>query len=252
MPRPATIAAGYEEAHRHGRVPLGVAAADAVLGGGMIRGALHEVFAADAGHAVPACGFAAALALRLGSAKTLLWIRQDYAALEHGALSPMGLLELGQNPARLIELRVSSPLDALRAGCDGLSCKGLGAVVIEIVGNPRVLDLTATRRLTLAAAQSGVTPVLLREGADPAPSSAETRWIVRTAAWPRGAEDWGSPRFAASLVRHRHGNTGHWVMEWSCDEGIFGEASAGAVVPALSGGRIETAARIPDRSWRVA
>ncbi|HTQ15516.1 MAG TPA: hypothetical protein VMH86_16730 [Rhizomicrobium sp.] len=244
MKSPALNAARFEEAARYGRVPLGCADADAVLGGGMLRGALHEIFAGDAGHAVPASGFAAALALRFGGGKALLWIRQDYAALEHGALSPTGLLELGQDPARLIELRVSSPVDALRAGCDALACKGLGAVVIEIVGNPRVLDLVATRRLTLAAAQSGVTPLLLREGADPEPSSAETRWIVRTAPWPRGAEDWGAPRVQANLVRHRHGNTGQWVMEWSCDEGIFRAAPAGAVVPALSGGRAETPARI--------
>ena len=240
MPRPA-LAARYEEPARHGRAPLGHAEADAVLGGGLVRGALHEVFAGDSGHAVPACGFAAALAMRTGGAKTLLWIRQDYAAIEHGALSPPGLLELGQDPARLLELRVCDPADALRAGCDALSCKGLGAVVIEIVGNPKVLDLVASRRLTLAAARCGVTAILLREGAAPLPSSAETRWMVRTASAPRGAEDWGHPRFEASLVRHRHGQNGQWVMEWSCDEGIFRAASARAVVPALCGGRIEAA-----------
>ncbi len=73
---------------------------------------------------------------------------------------------------------MSSAADALRAGCDALSCKGLGAVVIEVVGNPKVLDLVASRRLTLAADRSGVSAILLREGACPAPSSAETRWVV--------------------------------------------------------------------------
>jgi protein ImuA len=243
----AVLAHRFEEAARHGRVALGHDEADAVLRGGMLRGALHEVFAGDAGHAVPACGFAAALARRMGEGKALLWIRQDHAAREHGALSPAGLLELGLDPARVIELRVANPTDALRAACDALSCKGLGAVVAGIVGNPKVLDLVASRRLTLAASVSGVTAILLREGACPAPSSAETRWIVRTAASPRG-EDWGHPCFDARLVRHRHGNTGHWVMEWNCDETVFRAASARAVVPATAGERAET----PPRFGRVA
>jgi protein ImuA len=237
---PASLTARCEETARHGRAVLGHAAADAVLGGGLVRGALHEVFAGDAGHAVSACGFAAVVARRMSEAKHLLWIRQDFAASEHGAVSPSGLLELGQDPAKLIELRVSSPADALRAGCDALSCKGLGAVVIEVVGNPKVLDLVASRRLTLAADRSGVSAILLREGAALAPSSAETRWVVRTAP-SRRADDWGSPCFDASLVRHRHGQSGQWLMEWSCDDGIFHAASSGAVVPALSGGRAEAA-----------
>ena len=73
--------------------------------------------------------------------------------------------------------------DALRAANDALSCAALGAVVIEIPGRPKILDLMASRRLTLACAQKTVTAFLLRFNAEPEASTAETRWLVRAAAF---------------------------------------------------------------------
>jgi protein ImuA len=61
------------------RVPLGHQPADACLKGGLIKGALHEVFALDSSHAGTASGFVACLALRVAEKKKLLWIRQDSA-----------------------------------------------------------------------------------------------------------------------------------------------------------------------------
>jgi protein ImuA len=43
-------------------LPLGVAAIDAVLGGGLARGALHEIAAAGEAHVAAAAGFAIAVA----------------------------------------------------------------------------------------------------------------------------------------------------------------------------------------------
>jgi protein ImuA len=207
---------------------LGHEAADACLRGGLRLGALHEVFA-EAGHESAATGFAAALAARAG--KHLLWIRQDFSAAEHGEVSATGFLALGLNPARILLLRVADAQSALRAACDALSCAGLGAVVIEILGNPKILDLAASRRLTLAAARKGVTAILLRFSANPDASAAETRWLVRCARSPREKENWGDPVFDAQLARNRHGRTGHWVMGWSAQDGHFREqAHPGAVV----------------------
>ena len=102
----------------HPRVALGHDAADACLKGGILKGALHEVFAAEAGCETSASGFAMALAIRTASQnlqtnpqsnnaqnntaqhKQLLWIRHDFSALEFGELSATGLLELGLDPAR--------------------------------------------------------------------------------------------------------------------------------------------------------
>ncbi|HEY7977773.1 MAG TPA: hypothetical protein VID67_06240, partial [Rhizomicrobium sp.] len=91
----------------------------------------------------------------------------------------------------------------------------------------KILDMVASRRLTLAAAQKNVTAFLLRFAAKPEASTAETRWLVRTAASSTENENWGQPVFETDLVRNRHGRPGHWVMEWNCDEGLFREPTFG-------------------------
>jgi protein ImuA len=222
---------GLEEASP--RLPLGHAAADLCLKGGLERGVLHEVFAAI-GHEASATGFTAGLAARVALGKRLLWIRQDFSALEFGELSATGLLEFGIDPARLLLLCVADAAGALRAANDALFCAALGAVVIEIAGKQKILDLMASRRLTLVCAQKNVTAFLLRFNAEPEASTAETRWLVRAASSPPQEENWGHPVFEAGLVRNRHGRTGEWVMEWSCDDGLFKEADRGAVVSAPS------------------
>jgi protein ImuA len=218
------------EGRRLTHCALGHADADAVLRGGLVRGALHEIFAGDAA----ASGFAAGTAQRASGTKRVLWIVQDFSALEHGGLSPSGFAELGIAPARLLLLRAANAEDALRAGIDALSCAGLGAVIMEIAGNPKILDLVASRRLTLAAQHKNVTAFLLRQGAEIEPSAAQTRWQIRSLP-SVAADNWGMPRFDAALVRNRQGETGHWVMEWSCDDGAFRKpcdqaAHPGAVV----------------------
>ena len=213
------------------RIPLGHSRADLSLKGGIERGALHEV-SARVGHEASATGFTTGLAARVAPRKHLLWIRQDFSALEFGEISATGFLEFGIDPARMLLLCVADAVDALRAANDALSCAALGAVVIEIPGTPKILDLMASRRLTLACAQKTVTAFLLRFNAQPDASTAETRWLVRAAASPPQEENWGHPGFEAGLVRNRHGRTGQWVMEWSCDDGLFKEADRGAVVSA--------------------
>jgi protein ImuA len=202
--------------------PLGHAGGDAVIGGGLRIGALHEVYASDPVHVAPACAFAAGLALRLGGEKILVWVATDFASLEFGAPNANGFLEFGLDPNHLILLRMSNGEDALRAATDILACNGVGALVIEISRAPKALDLTASRRLSLAAAQKGVSAILLRLGAEPQASAAETRWLVHAATSPPPREDdWGIPRFNVQLLRNRHGDLGNWEMEWDCGNGLF-------------------------------
>jgi protein ImuA len=198
------------------RRALGHPDVDSVLGGGLLLGALHEIFAGDAG----ASGFAACAALRVSGTKRMFWIVQDFSALEYGTPAPTGFAELGIDPSHLLMLRAANAEDVLRAGIDALSCSGLGAVVLEIAGNPKVLDLVASRRLVLAAQQKNVTAFLLRQGAAAEPNAAQTRWQIRSHR-STATDDWGMPRFDAQLIRNRQGETGHWVMEWSCDDGVF-------------------------------
>lgn len=240
------------------RIALGHAAADARLRGGLMRGTLHEVFAGDTSAA--ATGFAAGLAQLVRGHKKLLWIRQDFAALEYAELCPTGLAEMGIDPAAVILLRAANAEDALRAGADALSCAALGAAIVEIPGNPKVLDLVASRRLVLGAQNKGVTVFLLRPGAEPEPSAAETRWTIRSASsaategWAPSAEadNWGSPRFDAYLTRNRHGETGQWDMEWCCDDGAFAEPSEEAAHPRLVAAAASQRPAAPPGAYRRA
>jgi protein ImuA len=222
------------EAYTPDRVALGHADADATLQGGLAVGAMHEVFAEAGRHSAAATGFVAGLAGRIGLAgragarRPLVWVRQDFTELESGALSMSGLAELGLDPRCVVTVRAPDVATALRTAADALACDALGVVVLEVWGEARQLDLVASRRLTLAAQMSGVTGLLLRVAAEPQPSTAETRWIVRAAHSPPAAAlaTWGAPVFDAQLVRNRHGPVGRWIMEWKCDECLFEKPAA--------------------------
>jgi protein ImuA len=211
-------------AHRLDKVALGHTGADAILQGGLARAAVHEVFAAGHQSAV-ATGFIAGLAGRVSARRPLVWVRQDFTEIESGALSMSGLAELGLDPRYLVTVRAADIEQALRTTADALACDAIGAVVLEVWGESKQLDLVASRKLTLAAQASNVTCLVLRVAAEPSPSTAETRWIVRAAhSPPAGAEiAWGAPRFDVELVRNRHGLVGRWIMEWKCDECLFSE-----------------------------
>jgi protein ImuA len=217
---------------------LGHAGADAVLGGGLRPGALHEVFATG----WSAGGFAALLTIRAaknsfgGKGGPLFWVRPDYEALEYGAVSPCGLAELGGDPRQLIQVRTRNAADALSAASDILACPHVGALLLEIEGQPKCLDLVASRRLAFAAGESGVTVIMLRGGAEAEPSAALTRWQVKSA--PSRSDDdapdddWGNPIFDARLIRHRLGGLGHFLMQWNPQHACFDTPDIGAVVAA--------------------
>src|SRR5258708_3688862 len=99
------------ESRQRPAFPTGHEDADQVLRGGLLPGLLHEVFAGDMSAA--ASGFAAGLAQRVRGKKRLLWIRQDYAALEHGEICPTGLADLGIDPSTAQILPLALPADPL-------------------------------------------------------------------------------------------------------------------------------------------
>src|SRR5882672_7847009 len=236
----ATLRGSIEHIEAHGdaylpdRVALGHADADATLQGGLALGAMHEVFAEAGRQSAAATGFVAGLAGRAAARRPLVWVRQDFVEIESGALSMSGLAEFGLDPRVLVTVRAADVDTALKTAADALACDALGVVVLEVWGEARQLDLVASRKLTLAAQASGVTGLLLRVAAEPSPSTAETRWIVRAAHSPPSAHSplaapwsaWGAPVFDAQLVRNRHGPVGRWIMEWKCDERLFEKPAA--------------------------
>ena len=201
---------------------LGAAALDAQLGGGLPRGRVHELFAADADDAAALAGAGLMLALRSG-AGPLLWLRQDSGVKAGGGLYGPGLAELGLDPARLIEVVAPDETALLRAAGDAVRCRDVAALLIEPWKSARGLDLTASRRLAVAAEKSGVTVLLLRAGAEPGPSAAYSRWRVRSlASAPLEAGAPGHPAIGLELLRHRGGLEGLAAgLEWNRDDQVF-------------------------------
>jgi protein ImuA len=210
---------------------LGCALLDERLGGGLATGALHEVCAAGEGDHASASGVALAFALRAAGRaagpaagdRPILWVREDKGQRMHGALYAPGLAELGAAVERIILVHAPDTLAALRAGAEILGGAGLGAVIIEPFGEAKALDLTASRKLVLAAESGGAGAFILRDRTTRLASAAATRWVVAAAASTLLAGDApGHPAFALSLARHRGGIAPFdLTLEWNRDEQSF-------------------------------
>jgi protein ImuA len=160
--------------------------------GGLARGALHEVLAADPGAAI---GFCALVLGRLE--RPVLWI-----APEADAAWPAGLHRLGLCASRLILARYRRPAEGLWAMEEALRSPGLGGAVL-VAGR---VDLIAARRLQLAAEATGNLGLLLRPAAEAAgPTSAVTRW--HAASLPDPAAE---PHWQLDLLRCRGGRPAPW------------------------------------------
>jgi protein ImuA len=204
------------ETGRHGVFTLGAGPVDAALGGGLARGAVHEIYPAQAFDIAAAAGFVTGLSLRAGGEGSLVWIRHRRVEIETGGLYAQGLAEMGLDPERLIVVVVDDVADGLRAARDALRCSSLGSVVLESWGTSRHLDLTASRRLSLAAQESGVTGFMMRAMAAPEASSAMTRWQVGAAPSLEEPGLVGRAAFSALLLRQRSGKAdAHWTLEWN-------------------------------------
>ena len=226
--------AGGERASEAVRFATGHEALDAALGGGLARGRVHELFAAEADDAASAAGFAAMLALRAAEGAPILWLKSDVAERRAGHLHAPGLVELGGDPDVLVLGLAPDAKALLKGAADAARCAGLGALVVECWGKCPSLDLTASRRLSLAAEQSGVTLLMLRLEAEPVPSAADTRWAVSAApSQALEANAPGPPQLEIELLRRRAGPSGmRWRLEWDRDRLFFREpALPGAVVP---------------------
>jgi protein ImuA len=116
---------------------------------------------------------------------------------------------------RLIHVATASCEDTLFALEEALRCRELACVIGEIAGNPRTLDFTASRRLSLAAEKHGVPLFLVRLDAQRDLSSARMRWRVGAAPSLRprwNAQAPGLPAWQAELFRSRSHAPGEWIL----------------------------------------
>jgi protein ImuA len=238
-----------DEATPPGILPFAIPEIDRVLAGGLRRAALHEVRAAESRNAAAMTGFAAAILARLAAGerhRPVLWIVAAASARETGFPYGAGFVRFGLAPSRLLVVRAAKPEEALWVFEEGLRCRGLAAVVTEIRGEPRLLDLTASRRLALRAGEHGVMGLLLRQSAHQEPGAAQTRWLVRPrpaepdAEYPAGI---GNPAWRLTLERNRLGTTGVFDVEWNHEQRSFCSPRAARAPRSFTGTAVS-----PDRS----
>ncbi len=196
-------------------IPLSPAIDSTLPWGGLPRAALHEVLAAEPG---AAAGFAALVLARAGG--TVLWIAPEPDAW------PPGLARFGLSPAQLVLVRATRAEDGLWAMEETLRCPAVGAALL-VAG---ALDLTAARRLQLAAEAGGVLGLLLRPDEDnAAPTAALTRW--RIGAVPSGGGSphaLGDPAWSLDLLRCRGGRPASWRATWHGDKLVTGDETTQA------------------------
>ena len=190
---------------------------------GLARDALHEIagIGVDREQAASAAAFAGLWLARLPAAAPILWIARAATPavidLHAHGLHQQGI-DPGLNPGRLILVAVRRNDEVLWAMEEGLKAKHLGAVVGEVAR----LDLTASRRLQLAAEAGGVMAIALRrwhlareaEREAAQPIAAVTRWRIAALPAPAEAEPGlGLRRWRAELWRCRGAKPGQWLLE---------------------------------------
>jgi protein ImuA len=173
---------------------------DAVLpGGGLARGAIHELLAAHPGAAT---ALAALILARAGT--PVVWIEPNPDPY------PAGLAAFELDPAALIIVRADGT-DALWAAEEALRAPAIAGVLATL---PR-LDLATGRRLHLAAEAGGTLGLILRpDTRNPPPTAARTRWRISALPTPGPAHRLGPPHWRLDLLRARGAPPGTWDVAW--------------------------------------
>lgn len=122
-----------------------------------------EIVPARARDAASAASFAFALALRCAVRRPetgIVWIAEDMIVREIGLPYGRGLQAAGLSPQRLVLVRTRRPNETLWAMEEALK-SAAATVVAESWASGRAYDLTASRRLALAARRGGSAGLLL-------------------------------------------------------------------------------------------
>jgi len=199
-----------------GFLPFGATEIDESLpGGGLALGALHEVAGGANGaiHGAAAALFAAGVLARTHG--QILW------CLSRRDLFAPALAQAGLHPDRVIYAEAGSDTSILACFEEGLRHGGLAGVVAEVAK----LGMTASRRLQLAAEQTGTIGIAIRrwrrqtEAADfGQPTASMTRWrVTALPASPLEVPGVGRPRWQVELIRARAGESADFEVE-ACDE----------------------------------
>lgn len=166
--------------------------------GGLPLGCIHEVKGAGL---APAIAFASLLAARITTGY-ILHIASDRL------LCPLGLLPYGIKLHRLIHVRCSNPQHLGWATLEALRCPQV-STVLSVMDCP---ELTACRRLQLAAEGSGATGFLLGNLTSVQAASPITRWRILPGLSP--VQRFDELQWTIELSYCRGGRPGKWMSVW--------------------------------------
>lgn len=171
-------------------------------------GAMHEFLCAGREDETATAGFIAGIVGSLMQNNgPCVWISSSQT------LFPPALKTFGIDPDKIIFINLQKERDRLWAMEEALKCDCIAAVVGEI---PE-LGFTVSRRFQLAAEQSRVTGLILRNNPRNLNITAcVTRWKI-TPLNSVSTDDIpgvGFPRWNIELVKVRNGQPGNWQMEW--------------------------------------
>lgn len=167
-------------------------------------GRMHEVTGAGRR------AFAAVLAGRLSG--PVLWVQESRLA---DTLCPQGLQPFF-DPMRLVLARPIGSLAVLQVTEEALRSGAAPLVIAELA---EAADLTASRRLQLAAGTGGSRGLCLLPEARIRPNAAETRWLCTPVPGPSGGP--GRGRQLWELVKNKRGCLGVWEITWDQQTAAF-------------------------------
>lgn len=144
------------------------------------QGVLHEVFTDEQRNGTAALGFALGLARGLigGGRQAILYLQLVDEAQEMGVPYALGFSTFGIDPDKLILARAASLTELLWAIEEAIACRAVAGVVADVLGHPKALDFTASRRLSLRSSAGGSSVFLIRYGREREASAAKLRWRV--------------------------------------------------------------------------
>ena len=213
-------------------------------------GLVQEVFADERRNTAALLGFALgqARSLLTPTRRAVIYLQMLAEAQEMGLPYGPGLATFGFDPDALVMIRPANIVELLWAVEEALACGAVAAVIADIAGHPKVLDFTASRRLSLRADAGGTSLFLLRYGAWREASAAQLRWHLTpalSATTQFDARAPGETRWRARLERGVIGDRQNqeWLLEWT--EHGFHIIDDHAAAPAQSANRTSLSDPVP-------
>jgi len=188
-------------------------------------GLLHEVFTDEQRNSGAVIGFALGHAQRLLNVDrpAVLYLQLAHEIQEFGLPYGPGLFSFGIDPQSVILGRMQTMAELLWAMEEAVACPAVAAVLADIGGQPRILDFTASRRLTLRTASAGASIFILRYGREREATAAKLRWHVSPAtsgasqfdARAPGEARWRARLEKGHLSEVRKGLDEGWLLGWT-------------------------------------